>query len=145
MRQSTRRTGPKLRLVPRLEEQGFVHNPGVGLALVQHWSGFPRDLHAIVTTAFYAKGLRRTNEQQVSKAMAADRFKCSIGHYVTVAEDRAREILQELGHPADETCATPECGERLPIGGRWCVRCGAPYHVPQPDCVLPAGARRIPR
>lgn len=126
-----------LRLVPRLDEQIIGHNPDTGnLVVVQHWSGFPGSRHATIIIGFSAGGIRDApREQMASEGAVENRFNCArsrIGGRV-VNTERAREILEELGHPAEERCTEPYCGARLPIGGRYCTTCGRPYHIPNDD------------
>lgn len=126
-----------LRLVPSLDEQTIGHNPDTGnIVVVQRWSGFPGNRHATIIIGFSAGGVRAVPREQMATASTIlIRFRCastSVNSRI-ITETRARELLTDLGHPAEERCTEPHCRARLPFGGRWCISCGRPYHIPNDD------------
>lgn len=132
-----------LRLLPSLDDQAIAYNSDLGnLVVVQRWSGFLRGLHAEVHFRFTPEGC---NDLQLERTgmprTVLEHFRSAAAAMASraVTDARAREILTELGHPAEEHCTAADCRARLPIGGRFCVACGKPHHVPS------TGARRTPR
>jgi hypothetical protein len=127
---------------PSLDDQAIAYNSDDRVLLVtQRWSGFVRGLHAEVYFRFTPEGacdlqLERTGMPRT----VLERFRAAAAAMTgrAVTETRAREILTELGHPAAEHCPADRCRARLPLGGRFCVACGQPHHVPG------TGARRTP-
>lgn len=129
--------------VPTLDDQAIAWNPDLRvLVITQRWSGFRRGEHATLHFRFTPDGCADLQLERTGSAHAvADAFRAAkralAPHVVT--ETRARELLIELGHPAEERCTKEHCRARLPLGGRFCIACGEPHHVPSTK------ARRTPR
>ncbi len=132
-----------LRLMPSLDDQAIGFNPDLRILVVaQRWSGFPRGLHAEIHFRFTEAGFKDLQlEHPGMPRTVLEQFRSAAAGMASraVTEDRAREILVELGHSAEEHCTDIRCNARLPLGGRFCVACGKPHHVPG------TSARRTPR
>jgi hypothetical protein len=132
-----------LRLMPSLDDQAIAYNPDLRiLVIAQRWSGFIRGLHAEVHFRFTPEGCKDLQlERSGMPRTVLEQFRGAAAAMAprAVTETRAREILVELGHPAEEHCTDVRCRARLPLGGRFCVACGKPHHV------TGTGAQRTPR
>jgi hypothetical protein len=96
------------------------------LTVVQHWSGFSADRHALCISVNDAVTTKRAQSASAVRAQFAEIMDMLVPFPIT--EDQARDWLADNGRPRYRHCTG--CAAQLPLGGLYCTRCGLPGTVP---------------
>lgn len=99
--------------------------------VAQRWTGFPGRRHAFVSCVNDAVTVQRSGTSHTTTESYNALAAVMRPHVVT--EERARDLLVELGLPRERLCQ--ECEAVLPLGWLYCMTCGLPrggHHTESP-------------
>lgn len=115
---------------PRIVEQIIAQHPETGAVLVaQLWATFSAERQAFVLST----DDKITTQRAGYAHQVGEDYRRARGQLTrwVITEDRARDALEARGLPRQRQCCS--CDEKLPIGGLYCLACGANQTVPLAD------------